>query len=217
MPKLKPDTQKARRETILDAAMQCFARRGFHATTIQHICKEAGISPGGLYVHFDSKEALIAGLCERDRAELSEHFDKLAEAPDVIAALTAIGEHYFFGEPAHKRQFVVEMGVESTRNPRIAEIFLSVDSYCRQSFERLFERLQAEGRIAPALDIQTLAKMFIVLGDGLFWRRAVDPNFDARVTFPVLIDIVTALLNPTEPMRKSDMPERQDAMQGQAR
>ena len=62
MPKLKPDTQRARREHILDAALTCFARGGFHATTMQAICREAGVSPGALYVYFDSKEALIAGL-----------------------------------------------------------------------------------------------------------------------------------------------------------
>ena len=39
------------------------------------ICREAGVSPGALYVYFDSKEALIAGICERDRAEFAERLD----------------------------------------------------------------------------------------------------------------------------------------------
>ena len=80
MPKLKPDTQRARREHILDAALTCFARGGFHATTMQAICREAGVSPGALYVYFDSKEALIAGLCERDRAEFAEPHGQVAVA-----------------------------------------------------------------------------------------------------------------------------------------
>ncbi len=112
MPKLKPNTQRARREHILDAALTCFARGGFHATTMQTICREAGVSPGALYVYFDSKEALIAGLCERDRAEFAERFAKLAVAPDFLEALTAIGEHYFVDEFPDKQRFVVEMGVE---------------------------------------------------------------------------------------------------------
>ena len=43
MPKLKPSTQAARREHILDAAERCFARSGFHRTTMQDICREANI------------------------------------------------------------------------------------------------------------------------------------------------------------------------------
>ena len=75
MPKLKPEVQRARSEHILDAAEQCFARAGFHRTTIHDICKEASVSPGALYVYFDSKEALIAGISERDRAEFAERLD----------------------------------------------------------------------------------------------------------------------------------------------
>jgi TetR/AcrR family transcriptional regulator, repressor for uid operon len=199
MPKLKPDTQRARREHILDAALTCFAHGGFHATTMQTICREAGVSPGALYVYFDSKEALIAGLCERDRAEFAERFASLATAPDFLQALNAIGHHYFIDEGAEKQRFVVEMGIEATRNPRIAEIFMSVDKFCSDNFEALFHRLQEEGRIAPRTDIQTLVKVFNVIGDGMFWRRAIHPTADMRAVLPVMIDLIGTLLNPQEP------------------
>ena len=58
MPKLKPETQLARREHILDAAERCFAKAGFHRTTMQDICKTADVSAGALYVHFDSNMSI---------------------------------------------------------------------------------------------------------------------------------------------------------------
>src|SRR6185503_15981794 len=178
MPKLKPEVQQARSERILDAAETCFARTGFHRTTMHDICKEAGVSPGALYVYFDSKEALIAGICERDRAEFAERFDALAAAPDFLEALRALGEQYFLEEPAHSHRMCIEVGLESTRNPRIGEIFERFDRYISESFEKLFAKLLAEGRIAPALDIPTTVKAFMVVSDGMFWRRAVDPAFN---------------------------------------
>jgi AcrR family transcriptional regulator len=198
MPRLKPDTQRARREHILDAALRCFARGGFHATTMQTICREAHVSPGALYVYFDSKEALIAGLCERDRAEFAERFAALATAPDFLGALREIGEHYLLEETSDKARFVIEMGIESTRNPRIAEIFISVDKYCNDSFEALFRRLQDEGRIAPRVDIPTLVKVFNVFGDGMFWRRAIHPAADVGAVLPIIIDLIGGLLNQTD-------------------
>jgi TetR/AcrR family transcriptional regulator, repressor for uid operon len=206
MPKLKPETQAARREHILDAAERCFARNGFHRSTIQDICKEAEVSPGAVYVYFDSKEALIAGLCERDRAQFSERFDRLAHAPDFLAALRGIGEQYFVDEPAHKRLMVIEMGVESTRNSRIAEIYHPVDKFCCDSFQALFQRLKDEGRIAPSFDIPTLTMMFNIIGEGLFWRRAVHPDFDAASVLPALTQVLGMMLNPT------DQPERSDTL-----
>ena len=145
MPKLKPEVQHARREHILDAAEHCFARAGFHRTTMHDICKEAGVSPGALYVYFDSKEALIAGISERDRAEFAE---RLACArrrrPTSSQALRELGEQYFLEEPADSHRMCIEIGLESTRNPRVGEIFRRVDRYIAESFEKLFQ--QHEGR-----------------------------------------------------------------------
>lgn len=198
MPRLKPDTERARRGNILDAALKCFARGGFHATTVQHICKEARVSPGAFYVYFASKEDLIAGLCERDRAEFAERFSHLAEATDFLKALRDIGEHYFVKENPERQRFVIEMGVEATRNPRIAEIYLGVDRFCSDNFEELFRRLKAKGRIAPSVSIKMLVQAFNILGDGLFWRRAIEPDFNAKAVLPVVIGLVGALLNPVD-------------------
>jgi TetR/AcrR family transcriptional regulator, repressor for uid operon len=198
MPKLKPDTQRARREHILDAAEICFARSGFHRTTMQDICREASISPGALYVYFASKEDLIAGIAERDRADFAERFAELSAAPDFMQALSDLGTHYFDEEPAHKPTMCVEIALESTRNPKVGEIYRAVDRYVEECFEKLFARLAAEGRIAPDLDIPTIIQVFNVLGDGMFMRRAVDPDFDAKTVVPAVMGLLGKLLNPNE-------------------
>src|SRR6476646_4204190 len=53
-----------RRSEILSAAQTCFARAGFHQTSMQEICAEAGMSPGNLYRYFRSNEDIIAGIAE---------------------------------------------------------------------------------------------------------------------------------------------------------
>ena len=196
MPKLRPDIQRARREHILDAAEQCFARAGFHRTTMHDICKEAGISPGALYVYFDSKEALIAGIAERDRADFAERLAALANATDFLGALKEIGEHYFVHEPIHKRRMCIEIGIESTRNERVGAIVRDVDDFVARGFEDLFQRMKDEGRIAPDLDIPMLTQTFLVIGDGLFWRRAVDPSFDGSKLVPTVLQVIGGLLKP---------------------
>lgn len=197
MPRLKPDTQRARREHILDAASTCFARSGFHRTTMQDICAEAGISPGALYVYFKSKEELIAGIAERDRAEFQSRFERIGAVPDFMQALAAIGERYFVEDPAQKQRMCAEIGLESTRNPTVGAIFQTVDRHILASFEHLFERLSRDGRIAPEFDCATLARLVVVIGDGMMWRRAVDPGFDAAALMPAVVKLVEAMLVPT--------------------
>jgi TetR/AcrR family transcriptional repressor of uid operon len=211
MPKLKPDTQRARREHILDAAEQSFARSGFHRTTMQDICREASVSPGALYVYFSSKEDLIAGIVERDRAKLSDQLKELAAAPDLMAALERLGEHYAVEEPHYKRVLSIEIGSESTRNPAVGEIFRSVDSFCLDSFMQLFNRAREEGKIAPELGTNALAQIVAVIGDGLFWRSAVDPAFDAKSLIPVIAGLVRTLINPVDPNSGAQTAQSQEA------
>lgn len=196
MPKLKPATQAARREHILDAAERCFARSGFHRTTMQDICREAQVSPGALYLYFASKEELIAGISERDRSNLAGQLTELASADDLIAALRRVAEHYSIEEPWHKRVLCMEIAAESTRNPAVGEIFRSVDRYVVDSFAQLFTQAREAGKIDPAMEPRLLAQMIVLIGDGLFWRRAVDPDYDAEAMLPAIMELVSKLINP---------------------
>jgi len=196
MPKLKPATQRARREHILDAAEVCFARSGFHRTTMQDICKEALVSPGALYVYFASKEDLIAGIAERDRAKFADRFAELSAAPEFMTALSNLGQSYFSDEPAYKHTMGIEIGLESTRNAKVGAMYRSVDRFVLDSFEKLFQRLAADGRIAPDLDIPMVATVFSMIGDGMVMRRATDPDFDAKAVMPAVMALIGKLLNP---------------------
>lgn len=197
MPKLKPETQRARVEQILDAAEICFAHAGFHATTMAQICAQAEISPGALYGHFASKEDLITGIAERNRTQFADELKELTETDDLIGALNALGETYAVEEPRHKRVLCLEIGAESTRNEKVSATFRDVDSFVKSSFTTLFERQQDLGKIAPSHAPDVLALLLMILGDGLFWRRAIDPDFDAKSAMPAVMSLVTAMLNPT--------------------
>lgn len=197
MPKLKPETLEARREHILDAAELCFAESGFHRCTMADICSQAGISAGALYVHFESKEALIAGIVERDRAKLSQQFAELSHAADLAAAITGLGEYYAVEQPHHKRVLHLEIAAESTRNERISEICKDCDQQVMDGLADLIERAQADGRVSPSTDPHRTAQMICVIGEGLFWRRAVDPEFDAQALMPTVMQAIAAMLSPT--------------------
>jgi len=55
---------------------------------------------------------------------------------------------------------------------------------------------QGDGKIKPQEDPRTLAEVVSLIGDGLLWRRAVDPDFDVHKILPVLVRMVSMLLNP---------------------
>jgi hypothetical protein len=104
----------------------------------------------------------------------------------------------------------IEIGLESTRNAKVGAIYRSVDRFVLESFEKLFQRLFNEGRIAPDLDIPMVAKVFSMIGDGMVMRRATDPGFDAKAVMPAVMALVGKLLNPQPPAEdeKLQVPRR---------
>lgn len=65
MPKTSEAAKEARRTQILDAAVRCFARTGYYATTIEDVVRETDLSRGTLYLYFPSKEALYLAIADR--------------------------------------------------------------------------------------------------------------------------------------------------------
>lgn len=133
----------------------------------------------------------------------------LANASDLLSAIRNLGTQYFVDEPTHKPLFAAEMAVESTRNPRIAEIYRSVDDFCLQSFERLFSELIAAGRIQPGLDAASVARLFHIVSEGLFWRRAVHPDFDFTEIRAGLLTLIERLLVPVPAQSGAAQPPTQ--------
>lgn len=69
-----------REQRILDAASKLIVHYGFDKTTVSDIARDAGISKGAIYLHFDSKDALFEALLVHEMQFYSERWLKLIEA-----------------------------------------------------------------------------------------------------------------------------------------
>lgn len=186
--------QMDRREEILAAAKRCFSRSGFHGTSMQEICGEARMSPGGLYRYFPSKEAIIAGIAEQDRADVAEKFQTIIEAPDFFSALAFAARRYIVEESMDEVCLQTEIKAESRRNPEIAKIYAAVEQEVKTGMLNVLRAGVARGDIPPSIDLEIAATMLMALVDGLYWRRAVDPAFDAESVLPTLLSVTHFLL-----------------------
>ncbi|MFZ5618133.1 MAG: TetR/AcrR family transcriptional regulator [Pseudomonadota bacterium] len=79
---------EARPDEILDAALAVFTEKGFDAARVDDIAGRAGLSKGAIYLYFDSKEALLRGLIDREVAPAAQRLKALAEAGGADAKAT---------------------------------------------------------------------------------------------------------------------------------
>lgn len=70
----------ARPDEILDAALDLFVEKGFDAARMEDVAKRAGLSKAGVYLYFDSKEALLKALIAREVAPIAQRAEAIAAA-----------------------------------------------------------------------------------------------------------------------------------------
>jgi TetR/AcrR family transcriptional regulator, repressor for uid operon len=183
-----------RRDEILAAAARCFVRDGFHGASMHDICVEAGMSPGNLYRYFPSKEALVAGIAERDRAEVAKQFASADLSHGLFAVLEGMAQRHFAETDAEELLLCTEVMAEARRNPEIARISASFDADVRKWLGELFRAAVARGDIPANIDVEGAVTMVMIIADGISWRRAVDRAFDAQAFIPVFMDITRHML-----------------------
>ena len=184
-----------RRTHILNAAERSFTRAGFHRTTMQDVAAEAGMSPGNLYRYFPSKDALVAGLCERDRGQLASEFSEVRDAgAGFMEAFKDLGRRHFEDAALGKAKLCLEIWAEATRNPAIAAMQAELDRVLHQQFVAVFEAAKQAGAVHPSIDSHAVASIISKLGNGLFVRRASSPDFDCEREVGQVFDVIGALL-----------------------
>jgi TetR/AcrR family transcriptional repressor of uid operon len=183
-----------RRAEILAAAQRCFVRSGFHGASMQDICGEAGMSPGNLYRYFPSKEALIAGIAERDRAEVAQEFASVDLSQGLFAVLEGLAHHHFAERPDEQVKLCTEISAEARRNPEIARISAAFDADVKRWLIELFRAGAERGDIPSDIDLEAVVTMLMIIADGVWWRRALDPDFKPETVLPIFMDVTRHML-----------------------
>jgi AcrR family transcriptional regulator len=98
-------TAEERRTGILDSALAVFSESGYHASSIDDIAREAGVSKALIYEHFASKQELYADLIARNARELTQRIAAALVGVEIEsgASRLAIGLDAFFAFVEERR------------------------------------------------------------------------------------------------------------------
>jgi len=185
MPKVLPEYLELRRQQILEASAACFARRGFHATTMQDICKEADLSPGAVYRYFPSKESIIQAMCEHSAsANTGAIQEALAEADNTWAVFTDLIRRFFTELESLKSSadcaLNVELIAEAPRDEHIREWLTGSLEATYGLFLDLIKAAQDRGEVDPSLSPRSVAQVMVGLYHGFVTQKLVEPDIDVE-------------------------------------
>jgi AcrR family transcriptional regulator len=148
------------RERIIDQAMHLFSQHGYAATSVAKIEAAAGLTPGagGLYHHFDSKEAVLAAGIERQLARLEalrEIRGVLTPLGNLKAELTLIAR-YILAELDSESDLLRILASDARNRPLL--LTAAVDQLVSATFEGFATWIgERAERPIPNADAQTIA------------------------------------------------------------
>lgn len=186
------------RRRILEAAIRCFSRHGFHSASMQMICAEAKMSPGGVYRHFRSKDEIIGAIAEIELDQGSELFETLHRAEDPVAGIIQLADDYLrFVAASTEGDLCADVLAEARRSPAVKQLFQRNIDKVRGEMEAAIRRGQAGGQVDPDLDPRLAAALLNALGDGLCAHMVLDPELAPDRVAPVLALLAERFLRPS--------------------
>ncbi|MFD4511724.1 TetR/AcrR family transcriptional regulator [Streptomyces sp. NPDC058457] len=183
MPRVTQEHFDARRRQILDGAARCFARNGFHATSMQDVLKETDLSAGAVYRYFSGKEELIAAIVGEVLGQVHDCFDEAARGtpppppdilvPSVLGRVLATKESLTVdGRPAFAR-LVVQVWTETLRNDELATVLSEGYADVRRAWTRIAEAYQEAGMMRQDVDPEHVARTMTACVMGFLAQQAM--------------------------------------------
>jgi TetR/AcrR family transcriptional repressor of uid operon len=168
MPRIAAEMRAARRDQIIAAALACFARAGYHATTMADVAAEAGVSKGTPYLYFQSKEALFIELHDQwDRGVAGRVNAAVAALPEperrsprriLHAVAAAVAAHVL--EETGTCRVLMEARVLAAHEPAIAAAVRAADTKTHEQLESLIAAGVGAGEWPAGTDPALAARLF---------------------------------------------------------
>ncbi|HEX6356281.1 TetR/AcrR family transcriptional regulator [Actinophytocola sp.] len=158
MPRVSDEHLANRRRQILDAAANCFARNGFHRTSMQDIVKESGLSAGLIYRYFTGKDDMIVAIVEERHARRAA-MDLVGDYPELLREIAG-------PEAARERNLTMQAWAETIRDPRIRAL----------ARDGVDGPVKALAGTAP----ESMVRVFIAIYQGLLLQASWDEDLDVE-------------------------------------
>ena len=192
----RSEKQAETRQRLLDGAAEVFRARGFQATSVDAITRQAGYSRGAFYSNFESKEQLFVELLQnrvyREYQRMIEESPHVSDTP--LEALRHGARQLADRQRGDDARWLFELWLEllahAARHREFADLAASFWSGNRTMLAQLIEASMAEVGRDPPLDAMHLATAQIALDIGLAVQHLVDPDAVPLDLYPTLWELL---------------------------
>ena len=164
------------RSRILGSAIKLFSARGFNAASVDDICKDAGISKGAFYHHFESKQALFLALLDVWLQTIDNAIEasKDKTVPETFMLITEAFP-FIFETAGEGLPMFLEFWLQASRDEKIWQASIAPYRRYQKHFTSLIKKGVDEGSFVK-VDPELTARMIVSMAMGLLLQSLLDPK-----------------------------------------
>lgn len=158
-----------RRAIFAAAALRVIIREGIAGLTVREVAREAGFTTGALTHYFQSKDQLLIQASELSATLVRDRMEKAERVRPALEAIRKVVSLALPLTPEIRGYWRIWVGYweRSSYDDEVARVMrLRYDEW-RDRLARLLSRAQAEGEVAPDVDVQHAAQSLVALVDGI--------------------------------------------------
>jgi AcrR family transcriptional regulator len=183
VPRVSEEYLEQRRREILAAAQRCFARKGFHETSLQDIFRESGLSAGAVYRYFKSKDDLVQAIAAGALGHLAAVVET-ALGEDPVPSIWEIagrlaGTVQELSAPGGPGRVALPTWAAAQHDPAVAAIVREALHPMRDRLIEVAERLREQGGLPPDTDARAVGATTFALLPGFLLQYLVLGDIDA--------------------------------------
>lgn len=184
MPKVRQEHLDARRQQIIDAARNCFARNGFHQTSMQDVFAESGLSAGAVYRYFQSKEELIATIATEAVTQVRGLVNAILRQHPPPPPTEAFAELMLgldpLRDPSGIGRIMIQVWGEALRDPELRALVAELNESMLADLADLARRFSEAGHLRPDADAEAVSRLLLALAQGYVVQNLLTPPLTAR-------------------------------------
>jgi AcrR family transcriptional regulator len=193
----RSDEQLETRARIIAAAYKVLGEKGYDATTLKEISREADAAPGLIHYYFGGKDQLLVEVLKTMSDRYTETTGELSRnvTSDQFMAAALYQPFARTREEPEWYRLRYELFSLGLHNALLAPGVRDLLTGGREAIAKAVLQAQRSSGAASSTDPSTLASLLLAVFDGLALQKIMDPAMDLDATYQLLIQMIRSLPN----------------------
>lgn len=191
MPRVVKGYKETAKSSIVQAAMEVFASKGYHRATMDDVARKLGVSKAALYQYFKSKDELLREIQSSSRQQIWQDFERAFENRSIEEGAEVLFET-LFGKYWGGSSIPFDIFSLATSDDKLRRVLREDHDEDLKMMEAFIEKQAEKGKVKPRMDKRTVARLIAGISFEVLLELIL--GYDKAAVKRTWVDAITTMI-----------------------